>query len=280
MLENQITHKPFSKLGKVYKYEFLNVSKVLVPLYGVLLALGLFHGITYKPTDISFNFEGTINGQSFSQDPEIFNSFLAGLFGLGYIFAVFITIIVTLLIVTRRFKKGMLEEEAYLNMTLPVTVSEHICGRLLSYITWIIFGLIAITISALLSVIKVINFSIISDGFKALHEQLNSSNISIPVFYIEILLIMLVLSSMLILFIFCINSISHLFKTHRTLAKVISTIVLIVITSKIWEFLGKFTNEFSKFANGAAIFIITNVIICGVYYAITQIVFTQELNLE
>jgi len=46
MLENQITHKPFSKLGKVYKYEFLNVSKVLIPLYGVLLELGLFHGIT------------------------------------------------------------------------------------------------------------------------------------------------------------------------------------------------------------------------------------------
>jgi len=210
----------------------------------------------------------------------MFDSILAGILGFGYILAVLITVVITLLIVTRRFKKGMLEEEAYLNMTLPVTVSEHICGRLLAYITWIVFGLISITISSLLSFIRVLKFSLLQEGFSSLHQQLKSSNISIPVFYIEVLLILLVVSALIILFIFCVNSISHLFKTHRTLAKVVSTIVLIIITSKIWDLTDNFKDTLNNFSNGAGIFILINLIICGVYYAITQIVFTRELNLE
>ena len=40
---------PFPKIGKVIKYDLKHSSKRLIPLYGVLLALGLLVGLCISP---------------------------------------------------------------------------------------------------------------------------------------------------------------------------------------------------------------------------------------
>ena len=40
---------PFPKIGKVIKYDLKHSSKKLLPLYGVLLALGLLAGLFISP---------------------------------------------------------------------------------------------------------------------------------------------------------------------------------------------------------------------------------------
>ena len=39
MLGNK--RNPFPRIGKIYKYEFINISKILLPLYLLLIILGL-----------------------------------------------------------------------------------------------------------------------------------------------------------------------------------------------------------------------------------------------
>ena len=45
IIENTENFKrnPFERIGKVFKYEFIHASKTLIPLYAVLLLLGLLH---------------------------------------------------------------------------------------------------------------------------------------------------------------------------------------------------------------------------------------------
>ena len=50
MLGNK--RNPFPRIGKIYKYEFINISKILLPLYLLLIILGLIIGLTSNTNKI------------------------------------------------------------------------------------------------------------------------------------------------------------------------------------------------------------------------------------
>lgn len=283
MLDNKysITRNPLDRIRKVFKYEFINASKILLPLYSIVLILGFLSGLTEKKHNINFqmNFQNNMGSHSFSSTNSMPEQFISSLFGLFSIFAIIVAGLVTISILSKRFKKGMLGEEAYFNLTLPVTIAEHLWGRLFAYLCWLFIGFIIVTIACYLSFIRVLSLQTLFSGIHQFHSYLGQNNISIPIFYIEIFLIFIVVNTMIILFVFCVNSIAHLSKTHRTLVKIFSIILIIVITEKIWNFI--YNVQFLKsFTNGAGMFILVNIIICAIYMTITQIIFTKELNLE
>ena len=52
-------------------------------------------------------------------------------------FVLFIaSFVVSIFIIEKRFQKGMLGDEAYLNLSLPVTMGEHVWGRALAAFVW------------------------------------------------------------------------------------------------------------------------------------------------
>ena len=59
-----------------------------------------------------------------------------------------------MVILSGRFKKSMLGDEAYLNLVLPVTMGEHIWGRFLAAVTWVILCFITAGISGMLLMIR------------------------------------------------------------------------------------------------------------------------------
>ena len=101
-------------LGKLIKYDLKALAKILAPLWGVLLVMGIIFGISIRS-----NLEG------------IGNTMIV--FSLVVIVAVIVAIfVVNVIIVIQRFWKGLLQEEGYLMFTLPVTTRSLILSKVIS----------------------------------------------------------------------------------------------------------------------------------------------------
>ncbi len=166
-----LKRNPFPIIGKVYKYEFKHISKTLVPLFLILLALGLVIGLLQSPmssysktvTENEIIIQGTIDENDLFMNNNdgvllarnnAMKAFI--LIILSFIFSLYImaVFIVTMVILSGRFKKSMLGDEAYLNLVLPVTMGEHIWGRFLAAVTWVILCFITSGISGMLLMIR------------------------------------------------------------------------------------------------------------------------------
>ena len=98
-------------LGKLIKYDLKALAKILAPLWGVLLVMGLIFGISIRS-----NLDG------------IGNTMIV--FSLVVIVAVIVAIFVmNVIIVIQRFWNGLLQEEGYLMFTLPVTTRSLILSK-------------------------------------------------------------------------------------------------------------------------------------------------------
>ena len=101
-------------LGKLIKYDLKALAKILAPLWGVLLVMGLIFGISIRS-----NLDG------------IGNTMIV--FSLVVIIAVIVAIFVmNVIIVIQRFWNGLLQEEGYLMFTLPVTTRSLILSKVIS----------------------------------------------------------------------------------------------------------------------------------------------------
>lgn len=101
-------------LGKLIKYDLKALAKILAPLWGVLLVMGLIFGISIRS-----NLDG------------IGNTMIV--FNLVVIVAVIVAIFVmNVIIVIQRFWNGLLQEEGYLMFTLPVTTRSLILSKVIS----------------------------------------------------------------------------------------------------------------------------------------------------
>lgn len=101
-------------LGKLIKYDLKALAKILAPLWGVLLVMGLIFGISIRS-----NLEGIGNTMT--------------VFSLVVIVAVIVAIFVmNVIVVIQRFWKGLLQEEGYLMFTLPVTTRSLILSKVIS----------------------------------------------------------------------------------------------------------------------------------------------------
>ena len=101
-------------LGKLIKYDLKALAKILAPLWGVLLVMGIIFGISIRSS-----LEG------------IGNTMIV--FSLVVIIAVIVAIFVmNVIIVIQRFWNGLLQEEGYLMFTLPVTTRSLILSKVIS----------------------------------------------------------------------------------------------------------------------------------------------------
>ena len=126
---------PFPKIGKVMKYEFKHSARLLLPLYGVLLVLGLFTGLSFdknmaaemiNPT-VNYNADGFNISTNYNSETE--TGLLTGLLIFACTVLASVIVVITIVTLVRRFKQSMLEEEAYLNLSLPCTMGEQLWGK-------------------------------------------------------------------------------------------------------------------------------------------------------
>lgn len=266
---------PFHWIGKVFKYEMKHSMRILLPVYAAVIAIALLAGILIagksaingangaESQNPNFNFTYTLNG---------INGTLSQATGFA-MFLFFIIVIasavVSIIILVKRFKNGLLGDEAYLNLSLPVTIGEHLWGRIFHIYIWSFAYIITMVISLLL-----ISFSSWKDIFSRFDSNMWNA-------LFGIILFVLFGALALILFIFLINAIGHLAKKHRTLVKLISLILILSITSRIIG--GIDYVFFQKTNNSIGVFYLMSLfgaILSVIYGTATYFILKLKLNLE
>lgn len=134
-----VFRNPFPNVAKVFRHEFLAGSRVFVPLYGAMFALSVLGGI------FVIGNRGIDRIQS-----EFGSSVLQFVFWSALVVVMGASWIVTITVLARRFSRGILGDEAYLNLTLPVTVGEHLWARVLVALAWFAICSVVMGISILL----------------------------------------------------------------------------------------------------------------------------------
>ena len=269
---NSKIRNPFPWIGKVFKYEMKHSMRILLPVYAAVIAIALLAGILTASKSALNGAENQNNNFNFTYTLNGINGTLSEATGFAmflFIIIVIASAVVSIIILVKRFKNGLLGDEAYLNLSLPVTIGEHLWGRIFHIYIWSFAYIITMIISLLL-----ISFSSWKDIFS--HFDSNALHA-----FFGIMLFILFGSLALILFIFLINSIGHLAKRHRTLVKLISLILILSITSRIIG--GIDYAFFQKTNNSIGVFYLMSLfgaILSVIYGTATYFILKLKLNLE
>ena len=123
------------------RYEFKNVNKWYLALYGAVLALSVIIGLQASAIKMLS-----------SQDQEsIMLVFQAFIFG-GLIITMSIS---TLILIIRRFKASIYERQGYLTLTLPVSEHQIILAKLLGAFLWSLLSTVVFILSIYIFLVTV-----------------------------------------------------------------------------------------------------------------------------
>ena len=123
------------------RYEFKNVNKWYLALYGAVLALSVIIGLQASAIKMLS-----------SQDQEsIMLVFQAFIFG-GLIITMSIS---TLILIIRRFKGSVYERQGYLTLTLPVSEHQIILAKLLGAFLWSLLSAVVFILSIYIFIVTV-----------------------------------------------------------------------------------------------------------------------------
>lgn len=264
MTDKKIIRNPFPWIGKVFKYEMKHTVRILLPVLIAILAIAVILGLCVPVTSdghldlhFSFNIDGNENA---------INGLVAFFFMIYWILVV-VSAVVTISVITKRFKNGLLGDEAYLNLTLPVTIGEHLWGRICTVVVWDLIYTAVMLISFVLVFIKNLSLINLEEGWQ--------------VWFFGFLLFDMTWSLCLILFIYLVNALGHLSKKHRTLVKLAAIIIIISLTSRL---MGLINVNYFRNVHDSTIILYWNalfgLILSVIYGAVTYCILKLKLNLE
>lgn len=287
---------PLSTLGKVIKYEFKHSARIILPLYGVLLALGLLTGLSINGKKyeniISDSINTTSNGfyLNYSTDSAT-QGIITGFLILAVTILTVAVTVVTIVTLARRFKESMLGEEAYLNLSLPATMAEQLGGRLIMSVLWLLCGALVICIAFFLCFIRINLIDIFRKARESIPEMRDffaEQNISFAKFCFVQIFGFVSFSIWIVTLIFIVNAISHLFKNQKGFVKLLIVVGLLFISGKVSNFINPIGPHYIESAADAIrvftkvtfILSLENICWAAAYFGFTLFVFTKKLNLE
>lgn len=274
MLEQELESKKYNvfvNIAKVFKYDFIAAIRVFLPVCGILIIMGLVNGILVGRYDT---------------EPGTTGSFMTGLCIFLYFMIWIITSIVTHIGIYLRFRNSMVSSEAYLNMTLPVTMFEHISGRALSGLALcIIFTLSGIASVGLFAIrgysYIAANWGYIADKFNNVMYELNMNAFQ---FWLEISIVVITSYLFYISVWFIINAIGHLVSKGRTLVKVILFFFLSGVPQNVLQiFSFRLLNADQPLLlvpSFIVAIILAELIFAGIYFTITGLILRYRLSVE
>ena len=237
------------------RYEFKNVNKWYLALYGAVLALSALIGIQAR----------TYNDIPIKESQPILLVFLALVFG-----GLMITLgISTLILIIRRFKGSVYDRQGYLTLTLPVSEHQIILAKLLGAFIWSLISSAVLVLSIYIILVIIEPNSVDFLAFKDLFQQYLDS--------ISLSLISFILSTVAsILCIYLAISIGQLFNEYRTALAVLAYIVIHVVLG----FSDLFLNFGSHYNMMLTYEIFKDLILIAVFYLGTYYILRNKVNLQ
>ena len=237
------------------RYEFKNVNKWYLALYGAVLALSALIGIQAK----------TYNNLPIKESQPILLIFLALVFG-----GLMITLgISTLILIIRRFKGSVYDRQGYLTLTLPVSEHQIILAKLLGAFIWSLISSAVLVLSIYIILVIIEPNSVDFLAFKDLFQQYLDS--------IGLSLISYILSTVSgILCIYLAISIGQLFNEYRTALAVLAYIVIQIVLG----FVGLNLRIDTNFNMMLTFEIFTDLILIAGFYLGTYYILKNKVNLQ
>ena len=237
------------------RYEFKNVNKWYLALYGAVLALSGLIGIQAK----------TYNNLPIKESQPILLIFLALVFG-----GLMITLgISTLILIIRRFKGSVYDRQGYLTLTLPVSEHQIILAKLLGAFIWSLISSAVLVLSIYIILVIIEPNSVDFLAFKDLFQQYLDS--------ISLSLISFILSTVAsILCIYLAISIGQLFNDYRTALAVLAYIVIQIVLG----FVGLNLRIDTNFNMMLTFEIFTDLILIAGFYLGTYYILKNKVNLQ
>ena len=277
---------PFPRIGKVIKYDLKHSSKKLIPLYGVLLMLGLLTGLFISPKQKEAFFDSGV-ASSYAMNSR---DFITISLAFAYYVVACVACVMTIVAIARRFKQSMLEEEAYMNLSLPVTMGEHLWGKFITGFIWMFACCIVTFVSGLFCLIRLDLPRILREVFQelpSLSEELSRFNLSFAKIFWLGFMVSVAVTCFIITLIFVVNSFGLVIKSRRGFWKFLIIVGLFYINGWIFRLVPNIDSRVvSDYALGGAmfktfgVFSLILVLLSAVYFAVTQYMFTKKLNLD
>ncbi len=266
-------------IGKLLKYDIKAVTRYLIPLYIVFLAIALINGF-FKPFDVLENYN------NFSL------KILASILMIIVYFIMMVGVMLgTAIVLVLRFQKNLLGDEGYLSFTLPVKTWQHVVSKLLISILGMVSSVIIILVS--LSIIIRVNLSTIIDEMSIIiseAEVVFGSNIKlIFLVYIFIAIILTILT------VFNAIAIGHQFQNYKIIGSFATFLVFYFITQVILLIVGviyllttygSFSNipiNVEVVPNGELLLFVISIVLIVIsigHYLSINYMFKNRLNLE
>ena len=268
--KNKKFRNPFPAVGKIFKYEMISAGRIILPVYALLLVLSLFIGIFVMSSDFDFDGNGALG---------IFKTAIVILTTI--LFVVMIVIIFS--IIERRYKKSILGDEGYLNLTLPVTVGEHLWGRYLADIVWALSYAVIMLLAVGLIFIR--GWNQIPQAFSKFLQSSAEFKLEYGYGYGYIFccsfINCLIFFMLICVFIYMTETIIQMIGKHRTLMSILVFVVVFMLFQNIAELVFKGYEGMTDFKAGLLWSIsLYNFVWCVILSVITRLVLMYKLNLE
>ena len=236
------------------RYEFKNVNKWYLALYGAVLALSALIGVQAS----------SLKSIDTPDQQMIMLVFLALVFG-GLIITLSIS---TLILIIRRFKGSVYDRQGYLTLTLPVSEHQIILAKLLGAFIWSIINS-AVFFLSIYIIFATIDPNMVDSYF---FDYLF-------VHYIDnfwLTLISFFISTVAgILCIYLSISIGQLFNEYRTALAVLAYIVIHIVLGFVDMFSPSLNYSMMMFAE-----IFKNLILSAAFYLGTYYILKNKVNLQ
>ena len=213
---------------KLFKYDFMNIGKKLIPFYIAALVIGIINRFLLLTSDIS-RLEREENFLAMFGSPLLYFAYFAVVFG---IFCMTVFVIIT------RYSSSIYGNEGYLTNTLPLKPSQIILAKLINFLIWIFISYFVIFVS--LFILFPFDFFVRNiieqpDFYKDLNHMTKYilSSKYTPIFILQLVYNFFShIQSILMLFLSI--AIANLFKSYKVVAGVIAFFLI----STIFSFIG------------------------------------------
>ena len=249
------------------RYEFKNVNKWYLALYGAVLVLSALIGIQAQ----------TYNNLPVKESQPILLTFLALVFG-----GLMITLgISTLFLIIKRFKGSVYDRQGYLTLTLPVSEHHIITAKLVGAFIWSMISTAILVLSAVIIV------TITVPEWIPLSYVITFVETHLPqIFLTGISFLLNTISS--ILCIYLAISIGQLFNEYRTALAVAAYIGIQIVIGFIELFYRSNPGFYfpstsggaDQFQMGIIMTILEEVILIAIYYLGTYHILKNKVNLQ
>ena len=248
-------------LGKLIKYDFKAMSKIMFPVFMVMIGLSLALGILIKLR--------LDNGWVFG---FITTCFIVAMIGSG---------IATIVCIANRFNQGLLKNEGYLSFALPIKTSTHIIAKLLNGVIWSVLEGLTVLISVLVIGLIIADPQDLIDLYSEILRMLGMIDRD------DIIGILRMMGDLLhavalttlelvsgVCLIYAAFAIAHLFEKHKAL--IMGGVILLFIVLRTMFMTDVIFNNHS----GLIIWYLQSIVPIAVYSLITWFILDKRLNLE